>query len=100
MEGASVGAVLLDGYQLYDCSIYLFYFLICFQLDDDEEQKGKKDYIDFKRVVWHESFRKLLETVCEHSITGFWVKCGDGITRHLFPMIFISSADYEEQYVI
>jgi len=68
-------------------------------LVDDEEEKGKKDYIDFKRVVWHDSFRKLLETVREHSHLGFWVKCGDGITRHLFPMILILSADYEEQYV-
>ena len=62
-------------------------------------RKGKKDYIDFKRVVWHESFRKLLDTIREPSTTGFWVKCGDNITRQLFPMVFILSADYEEQYV-
>ena len=97
MEKELVGAVLLDGYRLYDYS--LFYFLIFFKLDDDEEEKGKKDYVDFKRVIWHESFRKLFETIHEHSISGFWVKCGDGITCQLFPMIFILSADYEEQYV-
>jgi hypothetical protein len=62
-------------------------------------KKEKKNYIDFKCVVWHESFCKLLETVFEHSHTGFWVKCGNGITHHLFLMILILSADYEEQYV-
>jgi hypothetical protein len=29
---------------------------------------------------------------------GFEITCGDGVTRHLFPVILILSADYEEQY--
>ena len=30
---------------------------------------------------------------------GCWVRCGDKVERHLFPFVFILSADYEEQYV-
>jgi hypothetical protein len=53
--------------------------------------------VDFKRHVWHQSFLKLLETIKEHSVTGFWVTCGDGLQRCLFPMVLMLSADYEEQ---
>ena len=60
-------------------------------------EKGKKAYVDFKTVVWHESFRKLLESIRDHSKLGFWFKCGDDIIRRLFPLILILSADYEEQ---
>jgi hypothetical protein len=66
---------------------------------EDEAEKGKKEFVDFKRVVWHESFRKLLETIAPYSKTGCWIKCGDGKTRRLFPFILILSADYEEQCV-
>ncbi|KAF8227364.1 hypothetical protein L208DRAFT_1297238 [Tricholoma matsutake] len=69
-------------------------------LDDDEEQKGKKSYVDLKHVIWHESFRKLLETVREPSFNGFWKQCGDGEMCRLFPFICILSADYEEQCVM
>ncbi|KAF8956317.1 hypothetical protein BDZ97DRAFT_1907242 [Flammula alnicola] len=67
---------------------------------EDEAEKGKKDYVDFKRIVWHKSFFKLLETIAPHSVTGCWVKCGDNVDRHLFPIVLIFSADYEEQCVM
>jgi hypothetical protein len=57
-------------------------------------------FVDFKRIVWHESFEKLLDSIGEHSKTGFAVECGDGIERVLYPFVIILSADYEEQYVI
>jgi hypothetical protein len=66
---------------------------------EDEAEKGKKEYVDFKRVVWHQSFFKLLETIKEYSVIGCWVTCGDGLKRHLFPIVLMLSADYEEQYV-
>jgi len=53
--------------------------------------------VDFKRVVWHQSFFKLLETIKGHSVVGCWVKCGDGLERHLYPIVLMLSADYEEQ---
>ena len=67
------------------------------QTKDDEGEKGKKGYVDFKRVVWHESFHILLSSIKELSKVGCWVECGDGIKRRLYPMVFILSADYEEQ---
>lgn len=67
------------------------------QTKDDEGEKGKKGYVDFKRVVWHESFCILLSSIKELSKVGCWVECGDGIKRRLYPMVFILSADYEEQ---
>jgi hypothetical protein len=54
--------------------------------------------VNFKRAVWHESFRVLLSSIATYSLTGCWVQCGDKIQRHLFPFIFILSGDYEEQY--
>jgi hypothetical protein len=67
------------------------------QVPEDEAERGKKDYVDFKRVVWHNSFLKLLETIAKYSGTGCWVECGDKIQRQLFPTVLILSADYEEQ---
>jgi hypothetical protein len=67
------------------------------QVDEDANEKGKTGFVNFKRVVWHKAFYKLLESISAHSKTGFWYECGDLITRHLFPFILILSADYEEQ---
>jgi Plavaka transposase len=67
------------------------------QVPEDEAEKGKKDYVDFKREVWHESFIKLLETIAQKSVTGHWETCGDDIIQQLFPLVLILSADYEEQ---
>ena len=71
-----------------------------FQVDETEENKGKLDSTTFKRVVWHQSFQRLLESIRLHSQMGCSVVCGDGVERLLFPFILILSADYEEQYVI
>jgi len=79
------------------CSSKVCFF--CSKVGEDEDKKGKSEYVNFKRVVWHESFRKLLESIVQYSKTGCWVQCGDQIPRHLFPIILILSADYEEQYV-
>ncbi|KDR65150.1 hypothetical protein GALMADRAFT_148940 [Galerina marginata CBS 339.88] len=67
---------------------------------EEEEERGDPQYVNFKRVVWHESFRKLLESIKEFSKTGYNVYCGDGIFRHLFPLILFLSADYEEACVM
>lgn len=67
------------------------------QISDPQEHKERTSWVNFKRVVWHESFYKLLETIKEASKSGCWVNCGDGISRHIFPLILILAADYEEQ---
>ncbi|KAF9231165.1 hypothetical protein BU15DRAFT_90973 [Melanogaster broomeanus] len=64
---------------------------------EDTEEEGKLGYTNLKRVVWHESFVKLLETVTLYSQTGYAHTCYDQLTRWLFPLILILSADYEEQ---
>jgi hypothetical protein len=56
-----------------------------------------RDYVNFKRVVWHDSFYELLDSIQAVSKTGLHIKCADGMTRHLYPVILILSADYEEQ---
>ena len=58
---------------------------------------GNSDWPNFKRVVWHEGFYKLLESIEEYFKTGCWVHCGDGVVRHIYPLILILTADYEEQ---
>ena len=54
--------------------------------------------MNFKRVVWHDSFYELLDSIRIHSKSGYYIRCADGIVRHLYPAILILSADYEEQY--
>ncbi|KAH9476946.1 hypothetical protein JR316_0010862 [Psilocybe cubensis] len=67
---------------------------------EDEHEKGKKGYVDFKRVVWHDSFKKGLESIAQYSKTGYWAKCGDQKTRYMFPFVFLFAGDYEEQCVM
>lgn len=67
------------------------------QIDDGPGDKKKTAWVNFKRVVWHESMRKLFETIELYSKVGCWLECGDGVVRHIFPLILILAADYEEQ---
>jgi hypothetical protein len=67
------------------------------QIEDAEEDKDKPDWVNFKRVIWHESFYKLLKSIEAISVAGFAAHCGDGVTWVVYPLILILSADYEEQ---
>ena len=67
------------------------------QVKDPEKDAGRPTWVNFKQVVWHESFYKLLESIEAYSATGCWVKCGDGVERNIYPLILILAADYEEQ---
>ncbi|KAK0216769.1 hypothetical protein EDD85DRAFT_798199 [Armillaria nabsnona] len=67
-------------------------------IEDDSRHKGKPSWINFKRVVWHEAFRRIIQSVAEYSHTGYAFKLshsGDIIV--IYPFIFILSTDYEEQ---
>ncbi|KAG1832600.1 hypothetical protein F4604DRAFT_1886959 [Suillus subluteus] len=64
---------------------------------EDSEQDGKLTYVNLKRIVWHEGFLKLLETIILYAQTGYAYLCYDGIVRWLYAFILLLSADYEEQ---
>ena len=66
--------------------------------DDFFKVEGNKVDANFKRVVWHKSFLKLLESIHKLSKIGFKIQCADGVVRHVYLAILILSADYEEQY--
>ena len=66
------------------------------QVDEEASETGKKEFADFKHVVWHDSFSHLLKSLQSHASTGYMTCCGDNILRWLFPLILIVSADYEE----
>jgi hypothetical protein len=76
---------------------HLFDHSYIFQVPEDAGEEGKLGYTTLKRVVWHESFLKLLEHAAQYSKTGYLRKCHNDILRWLFPVILILSADYEEQ---
>ncbi|KAG6806401.1 hypothetical protein H0H92_011465, partial [Tricholoma furcatifolium] len=63
---------------------------------EDTAETGKKNFVNFKNAVWHTGFQKFLAKLAEYSKTGYWVTCGDGEERWLWPLILILSADYEE----
>ncbi|KAG2103998.1 uncharacterized protein F5147DRAFT_580146, partial [Suillus discolor] len=61
------------------------------------DEEGKTGFVNFKCIIWHESFLKLLELVVQYSKTGYVHQCFNMIMRWLFPILLILSADYEEQ---
>ncbi|KAH9858046.1 hypothetical protein C2E23DRAFT_719166 [Lenzites betulinus] len=69
-------------------------------VEEEASEKHKAGFVNFKRVIWHESFRKILEPIASHSHTGVWFSCGDGVDRQFCPCVAILSSDYEEQAVM
>ncbi|TFK17829.1 hypothetical protein FA15DRAFT_733009 [Coprinopsis marcescibilis] len=67
---------------------------------EDADKSGTRQFADFKRVVWHEGFENILESIVDYSKTGYFFQCGDGIQRGVFPLVMILLADYEEQCVM
>ncbi|KAJ7075495.1 hypothetical protein B0H15DRAFT_925434 [Mycena belliarum] len=67
---------------------------------DDPQENGKPAFSNFKNIVWHTAFYKLLESLVHPSKVGDWTHCGDGIIRWLWPLILILAADYEEACVM
>ncbi|KAG2012091.1 ubiquitin and ribosomal protein S27a [Coprinopsis cinerea AmutBmut pab1-1] len=68
--------------------------------EKDKKSNRSTEWVEYKRVVWHNSFREILESIRTHSKDGIYYKCGDGVVRRLFPCILMLSADYEEQAVM
>ncbi|KAG1834628.1 hypothetical protein DFJ58DRAFT_670597 [Suillus subalutaceus] len=67
---------------------------------EDSKEDGKLSYVNLKRVVWHDRFLKLLETIILYAKTGYAHLCSDGIVRWLYAFILLLLADYEEQCVM
>ncbi|KAI6032391.1 hypothetical protein EDC04DRAFT_2605208 [Pisolithus marmoratus] len=64
------------------------------------KEERKTGYANFKCVVWHKAFFKLLEKVGELSKVGYLHQCYDKVLQWLFPVILILSADYKELCVM
>ncbi|KAG9309309.1 hypothetical protein JVU11DRAFT_10797 [Chiua virens] len=61
------------------------------------KEEHKTGWTNFKCVIWHESFAKLLDKMFVRlSEVGYKHKCYDEVIHWLFPLILILSADYEE----
>jgi hypothetical protein len=71
-----------------------------FQVQEDAGETGKKGFVNFKRIVWHESFYEILRSIEQYSHVGLSYPCSDDILRLIYFIILIISADYEEQYVL
>ncbi|KAG1731406.1 hypothetical protein EDB19DRAFT_2008263 [Suillus lakei] len=71
-----------------------------YPVEEDKQYSGTQSFVNFKNVVWHESFKCLLKSIALLSKTGCWVTCWDNIKRLFYPLILILSADYEEQCVM
>ena len=75
------------------------YGIWCIHFSDDFfKVEGTKFDANFKRVVWHKSFFKILESIHRLSKIGFKIECADGVVCQIYLAILILSADYEEQY--
>ncbi|OSD08233.1 hypothetical protein PYCCODRAFT_1357246 [Trametes coccinea BRFM310] len=66
-------------------------------LEEKAGERHKLGYINLKRIIWHESVRKIFEPIRQFSHTGVWFICGDHAERWMCPSVVILSSDYEEQ---
>ncbi|EGO30630.1 hypothetical protein SERLADRAFT_404715 [Serpula lacrymans var. lacrymans S7.9] len=51
------------------CKAILFHLVL-----EDETHKGKTTFANFKNIVWHKAFLKILESIEPLSKTGYWHK--------------------------
>lgn len=70
-----------------------------FKVEEEPNKTKKTGFVNFKCVVWHESFLKILDTIIALSKYGYWHRFADleEALLHLFPFIVILSADYKKQ---
>ncbi|KAJ7900729.1 hypothetical protein B0H14DRAFT_3123802 [Mycena olivaceomarginata] len=67
---------------------------------EDTNENNKPAFSNFKTIVWHAAFWKLLESLVHHAKLGSWTTCGDEILRWLWPIVLILASDYEEACVM
>ncbi|KAJ7715170.1 hypothetical protein B0H14DRAFT_3171311 [Mycena olivaceomarginata] len=65
---------------------------------EDTNKNNKPAFSNFKTIVWHAVFWKLLESLVHHAKLGSWTTCEDEILRWLWPIVLILTSDYEEAW--
>ena len=60
--------------------------LFILKVPGDSENEGKLTWTNLKRVVWHESFLKMLNSIIQLSKIGFAYKTFEGILRLLYQL--------------
>ena len=66
--------------------------------DQPGKEGASKEYVNFKRAVWHECLQIFFLPIKDKTLIGVWILCPDGKERWFFVAVIILSADYEEQY--
>ncbi|KAJ7573387.1 hypothetical protein C8J56DRAFT_1066092 [Mycena floridula] len=69
-------------------------------LAEEAMERGKTKWVNLKSIIWHKSMDHLFAKLVEYSTTGNTVRCSDDLSRWLFPMVGIISADTEEMFVV
>jgi len=67
------------------------------QVKDEAENDRKKDWINFRRLVWHAAFTEIIKSLKKPTTFYPAVACADGLPRQISPHILMISADYDEQ---
>ena len=66
-------------------------------MEAPREEKKRQEYMNFSRTVYHRVWWEVLKSLEVAQQFGMAVECGDGVTRVVFPGLYILSMDYEEQ---
>ncbi|KAG2356490.1 hypothetical protein BDR07DRAFT_1453395 [Suillus spraguei] len=69
-------------------------------VEEEKQYSGTQSFVNFKNVIWHESFKCLPKSLTPLLKTSFCIKCWDGIEHLFYPLILILSANYEEQCIM
>ncbi|KAG0702765.1 hypothetical protein DFH29DRAFT_982269 [Suillus ampliporus] len=67
---------------------------------EDKNHSGKPTFVNFKNVVWHASFLKILACLVSLLNFGSAIKYWDDVIHILYPIVLTLFADYEEQVVM
>ncbi|KAG0704425.1 hypothetical protein DFH29DRAFT_981528 [Suillus ampliporus] len=67
---------------------------------EDKNHSGKPTFVNFKNVVWHASFLKILACLVSLLKFGSAIKYWDDVIHILYPIVLTLFTDYEEQVVM
>ncbi|KAF8154643.1 hypothetical protein B0H34DRAFT_852350 [Crassisporium funariophilum] len=66
-------------------------------IKEEESEKGKPEWVNYKRAVYHKCFKHLFSTIVDDSKFGGVYTVGQRGQFTLFPSIYVLAADFEEQ---
>ena len=94
-----VGSGTLLGYipkvKYFKNSVALTHGLI--KIHTPSQERKNKEFIDFKREVYHAIFSAIFLELRATSNIGEAIICGDGVERVIYPGVYMLSSDFEEQ---